>query len=114
MLPMLKGFLERPQSFNKPLNDWKVSNVRNMTNMFNFCVNFNQPLNNWNTSIFLFDLYIFLKYKHLNQPLNNWNVSNVITFEEMFQNCRNFNQPLNNWNTSKVFNKFKTYVFMMC
>tara|TARA_B100002052_G_scaffold292273_1_gene313590 strand:+ start:1222 stop:1452 length:231 start_codon:yes stop_codon:yes gene_type:complete len=38
------------RSFNQPLNDWNVSNVRGMFAMFSHAYNFNQPLNNWNVS----------------------------------------------------------------
>ena len=33
--------------FNKPLNNWNVSNVKVMSTMFENCKEFNQPLNNW-------------------------------------------------------------------
>ena len=35
-------------SFNQPLNNWDVSNVTNMKEMFTYAESFNQPLNNWN------------------------------------------------------------------
>ena len=38
------------RSFNQPLNNWNVSNVEDMENMFQNCEDFNQPLNNWNVS----------------------------------------------------------------
>ncbi len=37
-------------SFNQPLNNWKVSNVKHMSGMFNDAVLFNQPLNDWDIS----------------------------------------------------------------
>jgi len=36
--------------YNQPLNDWNVSNVENMTEMFHLAESFNQPLNKWNDS----------------------------------------------------------------
>ena len=38
------------RSFNQPLNKWNVSEVEDMTDMFEDAVSFNQPLNNWNVS----------------------------------------------------------------
>ena len=35
------------ESFNQPLNNWNVSNVRYMNFMFRGARSFNQPLNNW-------------------------------------------------------------------
>ena len=58
--------------FNQPLNDWNVSNVADMTDMFQNATSFNQPLNNWNTA----------------------NVSNM---DRMFQNATTFNQDLTDW-----------------
>ncbi len=40
----------KARSFNQPLNNWNVSNVRNMGHMFYSAHSFNQPLNNWNVS----------------------------------------------------------------
>ena len=40
----------KARSFNQPLNNWNVSNVRNMSYMFNFARSFNQSLNKWNVS----------------------------------------------------------------
>ena len=37
-------------SFNQPLNNWDVSNVTDMSYMFEGATSFNQPLNNWNVS----------------------------------------------------------------
>ena len=34
-------------SFNQPLNDWTVSNVKNMQGLFRQAAAFNQDLDNW-------------------------------------------------------------------
>ena len=38
------------ESFNQSLNNWNVSNVRDMESMFSGARSFNQPLNNWDVS----------------------------------------------------------------
>ena len=35
-------------SFNQPLENWNVSNVKNMKEMFKGATSFNQPIENWN------------------------------------------------------------------
>ena len=40
----------KARSFNQPLNNWNVSNVRNMGHMFYYATSFNQPLNSWDVS----------------------------------------------------------------
>ena len=56
-------------SFNQPLNNWDVSNVERMSEMFEGATSFNQPL-------------------------NKWNVSNVKIMRWMFQDAHSFDQPL--------------------
>jgi surface protein len=99
-------------NFNEPLNNWNVSNVTDMRNMFGDCRNFNQPLDNWDVSNVKTMYGTFTNCWKFNQPLNNWNVSNVTTMYCMFINCRNFNQPLNNWNVSNV--KTMSSMFYEC
>ncbi|GAB6073691.1 BspA family leucine-rich repeat surface protein [Nautilia lithotrophica] len=89
-------------NFNQPLNDWNVSSVTNMSHMFDGATNFNQPLNNWNVSNVKYMNGMFKNAWNFNQPLDNWNVSKVENMSEMFYYATNFNQPLNNWNVSNV------------
>ena len=42
-------------TFNKPLDDWNVGNVKNMYGMFDRATNFNQPLGSWDVSIVVFE-----------------------------------------------------------
>ena len=44
----MESMFRGARSFNQPLNNWNVSNVKNMINMFNGASSFNQPLNKWN------------------------------------------------------------------
>lgn len=72
--------------FNQPLNNWDVSSVTAMTDMFNTAYYFNQPLNDWDVSNVTSMSGLFAIAYDFNQPLNNWNVSNV---EYMDRSCRN-------------------------
>ncbi|WP_369608050.1 BspA family leucine-rich repeat surface protein, partial [Helicobacter trogontum] len=38
------------ESFNQPLSNWNVGNVKDMSHMFLGAESFNQSLNNWNVS----------------------------------------------------------------
>ena len=90
--------------FNQPLNNWDVSNVTNMQGMFAEALKFNQPLNNWVVSSVTNMSGTFVAAMKFNQNINSWNVSNVTDMSNMFGNADDFNQPLNNWVTSKVTN----------
>ena len=59
------------------MNNWDVSNVTTMIDMFLGATSFNQPLNNWNVSNVTDMEGVFAEVQSFNQPLNNWNVSNV-------------------------------------
>ena len=65
---------------------------------------FNQPLNNWNVSNVKDMGFLFWCNEKFNQPLNNWDVSNVTSMEFMFSSAKNFNQNIDNWNISNVQN----------
>ncbi|OEJ15223.1 hypothetical protein BFL38_13005 [Brachyspira hampsonii] len=88
--------------FNQPLNNWNVSKVKNMNNMFAYCSYFNQPLNKWDVSNVENMSCMFLGAKKFNQPLNDWNVSKVKDMSDMFHRCEAFNRPLDKWDVSNV------------
>ena len=66
--------------------------------MFNNATSFNTNINNWNVSNLLNMENMFCNATLFNQNLNNWNVSNVIHMENMFNNAQSFNQNIGNWN----------------
>lgn len=90
------------QTFNEPLNRWDVSNVTDMTSMFEGCVNFNQPLDRWRVFNVESMTSMFDDCENFNQRLNEWNVSKVEDMSFMFSGCRNFNRPLNDWDVTNV------------
>ncbi|OIQ15362.1 MAG: hypothetical protein BM557_11645 [Flavobacterium sp. MedPE-SWcel] len=88
--------------FNQPLDNWDVSNVTNMESMFRSATVFNQPLNDWDVSNVTNMEEVFRRAESFNQPLNDWDVSNVTNMTSMFSYAESFNQPLNDWNVSNV------------
>ena len=76
-------------SFNDFIGNWDVSNVTNMTDMFNGATAFNNGDSGNNEA----------------NPLNNWNVSQVTTMNTMFYNASAFNRKfIGSWNVSRVTN----------
>ena len=105
----MSEMFQNATSFNQPLNNWNVSNVTNMNEMFrnearyrSHTSSFNQPLNKWNVSNVTHMYRMFQNATSFNQPLNDWNVSNVKSMHSMFAGATSFNQPLNNWNVSSL------------
>lgn len=90
-------------AFNQNINNWDISNVKDISMMF-FCAReFNQPLDKWDTSNVESMYCLFLLAEKFNMDINSWNTSKVKNMSRMFQSM-SFNKPLNNWNTSKVTN----------
>ena len=89
-------------NFNQDINNWDVSNVTNMSGMFEDAEEFNQALNDWDVSNVTNMSYMFAGARSFNQALNNWDVSNVNRMSGMFYEAKEFNQTLNKWDVSKV------------
>ncbi|MEP0265927.1 BspA family leucine-rich repeat surface protein [Dokdonia sp.] len=88
------------------LNNWDVSNITEMTQMF-FVSNFDGDISNWDVGNVQFFSSMF-EQTPFNQDISNWNigehVSVVSSMRDMFRQNNTFNKPLNNWDVSKVEN----------
>lgn len=89
-------------SFNQDISGWNVSNVTDMNSMFDNASSFNQPLNSWDVLNVTNMAYMFQNATSFNQSLYNWNVSNVTNMNSMFIGTTSFNQSLNSWDVSNV------------
>jgi surface protein len=98
--------------FNQDINSWDVSKVTNMSYMFNGCSSFNQNINSWDVSKVTNMSYMFNGCSSFNKDINSWTVSSVTDMSYMFNGCSNFNSIINSWNVSKVTNM--KYMFNGC
>ena len=89
--------------FNEDISKWDVSNVVNMAKMFRES-SFNSSVENWNVSKVENMRGMFEYAYEFNQPLNGWGekTRNVKDMTGMFFDSPRFNQPLNNWDISNV------------
>ena len=86
------------------ISNWDVSNVTDMSNMFEEATSFDQPIGNWDVSKVTNMRSMFAGATHFNQDISNWDVSNVIDMFAMFYNATFFNQDLGNWDLNNVSN----------
>lgn len=91
------------------IEDWNVSNVKDMSHMFEYAVRFNQDIGSWNTENVKDMNRMFLKTVNFNQDISRWNVSNVEDMFCMFENAESFNQDISNWDISYVRNMRKMF-----
>ena len=100
------------KNFNSDLSKWDVSHVENMKHMFSYCCNFNSDLSNWDVSKVTDMKHMFYDCYNFNSDLSNWDVSNVENMDFMFNECKKFNSDLSKWNVSRVTNM--KYMFYDC
>ncbi len=105
-----KNSIPKITPFNQPLNQWNVSNVKNMSGMFKDST-FNQPLDHWNVSN-VKNMSNMFESSEFNQPLDMWDVSHVTDMSQMFAENKVFNQPLDKWNVSSV--RYMDQMFYDC
>ena len=96
-------------SFNQDISNWDVSNVTDMSAMFNDATNFNQDISNWDVSSVTDMRGMFRQATFFNQDISNWDVSNVTDISGMFIMATKFNQDIENWNTSNVTYMVETF-----
>ena len=93
-------------NFNCDISNWNVSNVTDMSFMFNECKEFNQDISNWDVSKVTDMSGMFGGCKEFNQDISSWNVSNVIDMSWIFYGCNKFNRDISNWDISNVINMY--------
>ena len=99
------SFMFDTSHFNGNIANWDVSNVTNMLGMFEYAVDFNSDISNWDVSNVRNMKVMFDSALSFNQDISNWDVSNVRNMIGMFESkddCSNFNQNIEKWNVSKV------------
>jgi surface protein len=99
----MRGMFGSASVFNKPINDWNVSSVENMSYIFTFAKSFNQPLDKWNTSNVKNMKYMFHHANIFNQEVKMWDTGKAETMLMMFSNAKAFeHHNLSGWDVSNV------------
>jgi len=80
--------------FNQTIGSWDVSNVTNMSAMFDGSI-FNQDISNWDVGK-VTSMSSMFNGSSFNQPIGDWEVRNVTNMNGMFGGS-SFNQPINLW-----------------
>ena len=89
-------------AFNADLSKWDVSKVTDMRGMFSLALAFNSDLSTWDVSKVTNMGGMFHNARSFNSDLSKWNVSKVTDMDCMFLNARSFNGDLSKWDVSKV------------
>ena len=92
------------KKFNSDLSKWNVSSVGDMNELFEGCEKFNSDLSNWDVRSVRYMTSMFCGCKKFKSDLSKWDVSNVKNMNCMFQGCEKFNSDLSKWDVSNVKN----------
>ena len=76
------------------ISDWDVSNVTNLSYLFDYATIFNEDISNWDVSSVTNMNSMFRYATSFNQDLSSWDVSNVINMSSMFNYATSFDQDL--------------------
>lgn len=87
--------------FNQNINNWNVSNVTNMKGMF-VTTRYNQDISSWNVGKVEDMSYMFFFNDFFNQDISGWDVSDVIDMNGMFRGTTSFDQDIGDWDISNV------------
>ena len=103
---MKELFMDK-SNFNEDISRWNTSNVTDMSRMFYDALKFNQDIGNWNTSKVtnmedMFSASAYWYKPSFNQDISRWDVSNVTNMSGMFYSAINFNQNIGGWDVSNV------------
>src|SRR5690606_4398926 len=79
------------------INDWDVSTVTNLSNLFENLTDFNQSLDNWDVSNVIRMSFMFDGATKFNQPLDSWDVRKLQSISYMLRDASSFNQSLAAW-----------------
>ena len=87
---------------NSSMNNWDISNVVDLANMFKGASSFNENIESWDLSSARTIESMFYGASQFNQPVGNWNIGNVDFSSGTFKDATSFNQDISQWKTGKI------------
>ena len=100
----ISNMFQEARSFNFDISNWDVSNVTRMIATFDRAEVFNQDIGGWIVDNVTSMNRMFENAAVFDQDIGGWNVDNVTNISRMFEQADTFNQDIGDWNVSNVTN----------
>ena len=85
------------QTYGWPLNSWCVSQVRDMSRLFQNKDTFIDDISDWDVSSVTNMKWMFRGASSFNNTISTWDISSVTNMEGTFRDATSFNQDLCSW-----------------
>ena len=105
----MSNMFESANVFNGGIGGWDVSNVTNMESIFLNAHVFNGDIGEWNVGNVINMESMFRFAFKFNQDIGGWDVSQVTNMEDMFNRVSEFNQDISDWDVSNVTNMYDMF-----
>jgi len=86
----MSGLFQNKMSFNQDIGDWDVSKVTDMTFMFRFAKEFNQDISRWKVSSVTSTWYMFNYAESFEQDITSWTLGSGAVVGYMFAGATNW------------------------
>jgi surface protein len=96
-------------NFDSNISGWDVTNVIDMSGMFDSARAFTSNISGWDTSNVTNMSFMFCSAIAFNSNISDWKTTKVTNMSYMFFNAGIFNQPIGIWDTSKVTNMYRMF-----
>ena len=91
-----------PNGPHGPIKEWDVSDVKEMTQMFDRASSFNGDISKWDVSHAKDMKGMFSSARTFHADISRWDVSSVTNMKAMFSRAESFNGDISKWDVSSV------------
>ncbi|WP_281499725.1 BspA family leucine-rich repeat surface protein [Allomuricauda sp. SCSIO 64092] len=98
----MSQMFQRATTFNGDISSWNTSQVNSMSYMFTATVAFNRDISSWDTSSVTTMEGMFSGANIFDQNIGGWNVNNVENMSSMLYDTETFNQDIGSWDVGSV------------
>lgn len=98
----MSGLFQGLDTFDEDISQWEVQQVTDMSQMFYGASSFNQDISRWNVGKVESMAFMFYGASSFDSLISVWDTSSVRSMNSMFSGATSFNQAIAAWDTSSV------------